>query len=307
MEYIFGKTEFQYHNTCVTLGKFDGLHKGHQLLLSYLTKYEQDGYTSVVFTFDYHPGNLFSEREIDLIYTEQEKKTLLKQHGPQVLISYPFTKESASMEPEEFIRKVLVEQLDAKIIVVGTDYRFGRKRRGDVSMLKEYADVYGYQLIACEKLMMDGQVISSTRIREDLKHGRMDEVNAMLGHPYTIMGTVVHGRQLGRTIDIPTVNLLPPAHKLLPPNGVYASIVKLNGKQYHGVTNIGCKPTVENSGQIGVETHIFDFHEDLYGHNIEVELYTYERSEMKFENVEQLKERMQKDIEFAKEYFKQKY
>lgn len=306
MDYICGKTKFQYHNSCVTLGKFDGLHRGHQLLLSYLAKYEKLGFTSVMFTFDYHPGNLFSEREIDLIYTEEEKKTLLTADGPQVLISYPFTKESASMEPEEFIKQVLVKQLDAKIIVVGTDYRFGSKRRGDVTMLQEYALEYGYEVIVCEKIMFDGQVISSTRIREELRNGKIEYVNEMLGHPYTIMGEVVTGRQLGRTIDIPTVNLLPETHKLLPPNGVYASIVRFDGKCYQGVTNIGCKPTVESSGQIGVETHIFDYHGDLYGKYIEVELYAFERGECKFTSVDELKERMQKDIVFAKEYFKHK-
>lgn len=306
MDYICGKTEFQYHNSCVTLGKFDGLHRGHQLLLSYLTEYEKLGFTSVMFTFDYHPGNLFSEREIDLIYTEEEKKSLLSVGGPQVLISYPFTKESANMEPEKFIEQILVNQLDAKIIVVGNDYRFGCKRRGDVTMLQQYASIYDYQLIVCDKIMFDGQVISSTRIREELQKGHIEYVNEMLGHPYTIMGEVVYGRQLGRTLDIPTVNLLPDAHKLLPPNGVYASIVRIDGKAYHGVTNIGCKPTVEHSGQVGVETHMFDFHEDLYGRKIEVELYTFERSECKFDSVQQLMERMQEDIKFTKNYFQSK-
>jgi riboflavin kinase/FMN adenylyltransferase len=304
MEYICGKTEFRYHNSCVTLGKFDGLHRGHQLLLSYLYQYEKQGYTSVMFTFDYHPGNLFSEREIDLIYTEEEKKALLTEQGPQVLISYPFTKESASIEPEEFITQVLIQQLDAKIIVVGKDYHFGRKRRGDVAMLREFSKKHGYELIVCEKLKYDGQVISSTRIRKELSLGHIELVNDMLGHPYTIVGTVVHGRQLGRTIGIPTVNILPLPHKLLPPFGVYASKVRVNGSTYYGITNIGCKPTVEHNGQVGVETYIFDFNEDIYGHEISVELYTFERGEAKFASVEELKLVMEKDIEFAKEYFK---
>ncbi len=304
MEYICGKTEFQYHNSCITLGKFDGLHRGHQLLFSYLYKYEKQGYTSVMFTFDYHPGNLFSDREIDLIYTEEEKKALLTEQGPQVLISYPFTKESASMEPEEFIRKVLIEQLDAKIIVVGDDYHFGRKRRGDIAMLREFSKDYGYELIVCEKLKFEGQEISSTRIRRELSLGHMEQVNDMLGHPYSIIGTVVSGRQLGRKIGIPTVNILPLPHKLLPPFGVYASKVKVNGNIYYGVTNIGCKPTVDQSGQVGVETYIFDFNESIYGQEISVELYTFHRGEAKFDSVEELQLVMEKDIEFAKDYFK---
>ncbi len=306
MEYIYGKSEFRFHNTCVTLGKFDGLHRGHQLLLSYLSKYEALGYTSVMFTFDYHPGNLFSDREIKLIYTEEEKKALLLAHGPKVLISYPFTRESASMEPEEFIEKVLIAQLDAKVIVVGNDYRFGSKRRGDITMLKEYASIYGYELIVCDKLMLDGEAISSTRIRDELKQGHIEYVNEMLGHPYTIMGEVVHGRKLGRTIGVPTVNLIPPELKLLPPKGVYASVVRVGDKAYKAVTNIGTNPTVDEGEQIVVESYMLDYHGELYGQEIEVELYTYERGEEKFDSIEELQKHMQKDIEFAKKYFELK-
>lgn len=304
MEYIYGTTDFSLHHTCVTLGKFDGLHRGHQLLLSYLEMYEKQGYTSVMFTFDYHPASLFSAKEIDLIYTEEEKRILLERKGPQVLISYPFSEETASMEPEDFIREVLVGKLDAKIIVVGTDYRFGKKRRGDIVMLSEYAKKYGYELIVCDKLAYHDNVIGSTRIREELRLGHIEDVNEMLGHPYTIMGTVEKGNQIGRTIGIPTVNLTPKTHKLLPPNGVYASITRVNGKSYRGISNVGCKPTVNSDGRVNVETHMLDFNEDLYGHHIEVELYTYERSEVKFNSIDELKDRMNKDIEFAVSYFK---
>lgn len=303
MEYIFETTEFQYHNTCVTLGKFDGLHRGHQLLLEELAKWEALGYTSVMFTFDYHPENLFSEREIDLIYTEEEKRILLEENGPKVLISYPFTKESASIEPEEFIRKILVEQLDAKVIVVGSDYRFGRKRRGDVTMLKQFADQFGIELIICDKLKYENEVISSTRIREELRIGHIRQVNDMLGHPFTIMGEVVHGNQIGRTLQAPTVNLLPASHKLLPPRGVYASKVIHQGKEYYAVTNIGCKPTVESNGRVGVESHILDFNQDIYGHFIQVELYEYERGEVHFQSLEELKSQLKTDIQFAKQVF----
>ncbi|MBE5961303.1 MAG: bifunctional riboflavin kinase/FAD synthetase [Lachnospiraceae bacterium] len=303
MEYIYGKTDFQFQNTCVTLGKFDGLHRGHQLLLNELTKFQKQGLTSVMFTFDYHPGNLFSDREIDLIYTEQEKKELLGRFGTEVLISYPFTEETASMEPEEFITEVLIGKLDAKAIVVGSDYRFGRGRRGDVMMLHDYAAMYGYELIVCEKLQYKGSVISSTRIREAIANGNITEANDMLGHAYTVMGEVVHGRQLGRTIGIPTINVMPKPHKLLPPNGVYASTTTIGDRKYYSVTNIGNKPTVGADEQRGVETHLFDCNEDLYGKMVQVELYAFERSEQKFASVDELKAVMEKDIIFAREYF----
>lgn len=304
MEYIYGKTDFSFYNTCVTLGKFDGLHRGHQLLLQELSMFEQQGLTSVMFTFDYHPGNLFSEKEIDLIYTEEEKRTLLERKGPKVLISYPFTEETASMEPEDFIKHVLIEKLGTRAIVVGNDYRFGRKRRGDIAMLEKYQDVFGYELVVCDKLMLDDQVISSTRIREELKKGNMEDVNKMLGHPYTIMGEVVHGKKLGRTLGLPTINQVPADHKLLPPNGVYASVVSYEGERYFGVTNIGTKPTVSGENIKGVETFLFDYSGDLYGKNVDVELYLYERPEYKFDTIEELINVMQKDIQFTKEYFK---
>lgn len=305
MKYISKTTEFQFKNTCVTLGKFDGLHLGHQLLLSYLEEYEKQGFTSIMFTFDYHPENLFSEKEIDLIYTEEEKVEILRQNGPQVLISYPFTRQTAAIEPEEFIEKVLCQSLDAKVIVVGADYRFGKQRRGDVTMLQKYADVYGYQLIVCEKLKMEEKVISSTRIREEIRLGHMEHVNHMLGAPYRVFGTVVSGQKLGRTIGIPTVNLLPPAHKLLPPNGVYAAIVKVNQAIYQGIANVGCKPTVSKEHQIGVETYLFDYQGDLYGQQIEVSLLSFIREEKRFSNIEELKEQVNQDIRKAKDYLKQ--
>lgn len=306
MEYIYGKTDFRFYNTCVTLGKFDGLHKGHQRLFEELSTYEKHGLTSVMFTFDYHPGNLFSEKEIDLIYTEEEKRRLLERSGPNILISYPFTEETASMEPEDFIKDVLMEKLNAQAIVVGVDYRFGKQRRGDVMMLEKYQEVFGYDLIVCEKLTYDGKIVSSTRIREELKKGNMESVNAMLGHPYTIMGEVVHGKKLGRTLGIPTINQVPPEHKLLPPNGVYASVTRFEGKRYFGVTNIGTKPTVTGEKVTGVETFLFDYKGDLYGKNVDVEIYAYERPEYKFNNLQELADYMQKDVIFAKEYFKDK-
>lgn len=304
MEYIYGKEDFQYKNTCVTLGKFDGLHKGHQLLLKELLAYEKQGLTSVMFTFDYHPGNLFSEKEIDLIYTEEEKRTLLERNGPQVLISYPFTEKTASMEPEDFIRKVLAEKLDVRAIVVGNDYRFGKGRRGDIHMLEQFQDAYGYELVVCEKLTLDDQIISSTRIREEIKKGNMEYVNEMLGHPYTIMGEVVHGRRIGRTLGMPTINQIPGKHKCLPPNGVYASVVRVDGGRYYGVTNIGTKPTIAENEEKGVETYLFDYSGDLYGRNVDVELYVYERGEFKLKDLEELRTYMKKDMEFTKEYFK---
>lgn len=304
MEYIRGITNFHEKHTCITLGKFDGLHLGHRMLLEQLKKYQKIGYRSIVFTFDSHPFCLFSKQDIPLIYTEEERKVLISKLDPDVMISFPFTKEIATIEPEDFLKDILIKQLDAKVLVVGSDFRFGHARRGDVEMLKKYETLYGYQLVVVEKLLNDGEIVSSTRIRKALEQGDLKQANKLLGNPYTIFGTVVHGRELGRTLGMPTVNLLPSKQKLLPPNGVYASSTIIKQKSYHGVTNIGCKPTVSTELVRGVETYLFDFQEQVYGEEIEVKLYSFERPEYQFQSVSELKLQIEKDVEFGKMFFK---
>ena len=303
MKYISETTEFKLNNSVVTLGKFDGLHKGHQLLINHILELKKKGYLSVVFTFSLHPSNLFFDKDKELIYTEKEKKHKIEQLGLDVLVAYPFVKETACMEPEDFIKEVLVEKLDAKVIVVGKDFRFGHHRRGDVAMLKTLSVKYGYEVVAYDKLSQDGEIISSSRIKEELSNGNMEKVNGMLGSPFSIMGEVLHGRKIGRTLGMPTTNLLPLDHKLLPPNGVYASMTRVDNKEYHSVTNIGYKPTVGAENKKGVETYIIDYDNDLYGKEIEILLYSYERGEEKFDSLEELKQCMYKDIAYAKQYF----
>lgn len=303
MEYIAGNTEFQLKNSAVTLGKFDGIHLGHQYLIDQVISHKELGLTAVMFSFLFHPYNLFSDKEFQQIYTEEEKAVQLSQTGLDVLVAYPFTKETRSIEPEDFIKKILVEKLDAKIIVVGNDFRFGHKRRGDITLLQQYADTYGYKVIACEKKRWHDHIISSSAIRAELKEGNMEAVNAMLGHPYRIRGEVLHGRKIGRTLGMPTTNITPPTNKLLPPCGVYPSKTLVDGTDYFGVTNIGYKPTVGAETSKGVETYLFDFDQDLYGKVIEVELMKYERAELKFDTLEELKEKMKADIVCAKKFF----
>ncbi len=304
MEYIAGRTDFNFKNTAVTLGKFDGLHLGHKQLIDLAISYKKQGLTAVMFSFLLHPGNLFSDKEFELIYTEEEKLVKLNRCGIDVLVSYPFTEETRSMDPEDFIKDILVDKLDAKIIIVGNDFRFGFKRRGDVAFLKEYEATYGYKVIACEKLKWKKDVISSSAIRNALKAGNLEAVNTMLGQPYSIRGEVSHGRKLGRTIGIPTTNLIPQSSKLLPPCGVYASKTLIDGIYHPGVTNIGYKPTVGEEAYIGVETYIFDYSRDLYGEMLEVDLFYYIRPELKFGSIEELITKMQEDILLAKAYFK---
>lgn len=304
MEYIKDNKGFQFKNSAVTMGKFDGIHLGHQYLLNQIISYKEQGYKAVMFTFDIHPFNLLSNKEFTQIYTEEEKLKKLSKTALDAIVSFPFTEETMKQEPEDFIKRILVDKLDAKIIVVGEDFRFGHKRRGDVALLEQYADSYGYKVITCEKRKWHDQIISSTTIRAELAEGNMEVVNAMLGQPYMIMGEVLHGRRIGRTLGMPTTNITPDQSKLLPPCGVYPSKTIIKGRSYYGVTNIGHNPTVGITPSKRVETFIFDFDEDLYGQIIEVELMTYLRPELKFDTLEELKLKMEEDIEYARAYFK---
>ena len=304
MQYI-KSSEFQLHNSAVALGKFEGIHLGHQLLLNELKEKKSLGLNSVVFTFDMPPrAAINGDKKFSQIFTKEERRRFLEQQGMDVMLEHPFTKEFAASSPEEFIENVLVKKVDAKVIVVGSDFHFGKKRSGSVANLRAMADRFGYDLIVKEKVQHEGKDISSTRIRELLEYGKMEKAAALLGRNYTIYGEVVHGKALGRTIQIPTINQIAEEVKLIPPNGVYVSKVHIDGETYHGVTNIGIKPTVEDSRIKGIETHIFDYSGDLYGKMVEVELLHFHRAELRFQNVEELKTQMQKDILFAKNYFR---
>lgn len=300
MKQILNTEEFSLKASAVCLGKFDGIHKGHRLLIEEIQKYKKQKLQAVVFTFALHPYTLFSRGEAKLIDTTEEKIEKLERLGVDVLVSYPFTRETAAMKPEIFIKEVLVKKLGAKVIVVGKDFHFGYQRKGNVTLLRKFAAEYGYKVISLEKILDDRYVISSTRIRHEIKSGNMEKVTRLLGEPYSIIGEVVHGKQLGRTIGMPTINQEVPEAKIIPPKGVYVSKVYLPEGEYRGITNIGNKPTVSGEQQLGVETHILGYEGDLYGKIVKVSLYEFVRSEQKFSSLEELKAQMHRDMEYAK-------
>lgn len=294
--------EFSLTNSAVALGKFEGLHRGHQLLFEEIVKRKKENLQSVIFTFDMPPGLFFHKEDAKKqLYTKAERHTMLEKWGIDILVEYPFTKEFASLEPEAFIRNVLIGQLDAKVIVVGEDFRFGKKRSGSIADLKKYQDKYGYELVVFPKLQEQGQDISSSTIKKLLAEAKMSEIQILLGRPFSIIGQVVHGKALGRTINIPTANQEAEEGKALPPNGVYLSAIHCQDGSYYGITNIGTKPTVDQGKIRGIETHVFDFNGDLYGQVIEVDLLEYCRPEMKFESLQALVAQMTSDINSAKE------
>ena len=210
MEFYTGTTDFRLHNTAVALGKFDGLHKGHQLLFSKLREYGRKGLKTVVFTFDFHPASLLSGKQQKLIYTSEERRKIVEDLGIDVLVEFPFTNETAHMQPYDFIKNVLAGLFDARVIVVGDDFHFGYKRMGDVQMLLDHADEFGYTVEHCKKLGACGRDISATMIREFISCGEIMSVNLLLQRPFGITGTVVSGKQNGRKVGMPTVETFAP-------------------------------------------------------------------------------------------------
>jgi riboflavin kinase/FMN adenylyltransferase len=274
-------------------------------LLNEINEQKKNQLQSVVFTFDMPPRQtLTGETDYQQIYTKEERHIILERMGIDVLIEYPFTREFASLSPETFVRDILVGKAGAKVVVVGTDFRFGRKRSGGIEDLERLSEELGYRLIVKDKVQDHGKDISSSRIRELIEKGMMGEVTALLGRPYSVTGPVVHGKALGRTIQIPTANQIAEKDKLTPPNGVYVSRITIEEETFYGITNVGTKPTVEDEPVKGVETYIFDFDRDIYDEIIEVELLHFCRPEMKFDSIEHLKVQMLKDISFGKEYAK---
>ena len=285
--------------SAITLGKFDGIHKGHQKLISHVLEKKAQGLQSVVFTFGQMPGTVFDGKGRTIL-TSMERRAHLESMGIDYMIECPFVPETIQMEPEQFIEEILVKQLKVKYLAVGPDFRFGHNRRGSIGMLKRMADVFGYEIEVFEKECLDGKVISSTYVRHMLETGEMEMVHKLLGYPYYVSGTVVHGRAIGRTIGIPTINLIPDEEKMLPPNGVYLTKTTFGHENYFGITNIGVKPTISGDEVKGIETHLFDFDGNLYDQQLLVAFYAFERPERRFESLAELQKQLEEDVRWGK-------
>ena len=294
MRYVTGIESFDgTERTAVTLGKFDGLHRGHQKLVNRIREYASEGCESVLCAFDMHRETLM---------TKKERKERLEGRVDW-LIEDPFTEDLRNMEAETFIREILCGKLHAAHIVVGTDFTFGYQKRGNFRMLKEYAAEYGYTVDVIEKERYGDLVISSTYIRDALSQGDVVLAEKLLGYPYELTGTVQHGKRLGRTLGFPTMNIEPEEKKILPRFGVYACRVKIDGKWYHGVGNAGIKPTVTDEHRRLLEVFVYGFEGNAYGKEITAQFCGFERPEIKFGSVEELKDQVMKDMKYGEEFF----
>lgn len=303
MRIIADTTDFKIlRPTAVAIGKFDGLHRGHRELLDQILQTKNRGYLSTIFTFDPPPEVLFGKRLAKEITTKEEKRIIFDELGVDILIEYPLNEVSAAIAPEDFVKEVLKDRMNMSYLAAGYDLSFGHKGAGNADLLRKLAPELGFELKIIEKVCDEGREISSTFIREEVETGNLEHVGRLLGEPYMIIGQVVHGAKLGRKIGMPTINILPEKEKMLPPNGVYYSRTKIGNKEYKSITNIGKKPTVSNAEQIGVETYLYEFEQDVYGKNAIVKLLEYKRPEKKFENLDELKAQMLKDINDGREY-----
>ncbi len=304
MRYIEGIKAYDgKKRTAVTLGKFDGLHRGHEKLIGKVIQYaEADGIESVVCSFNMIPFCESQGIERKILMTKEEQRFRLEGRIG-CLLDCPFTREFSMMTAEDFIRDILAGVFHASYVVVGTDFCFGRGKKGNIHLLKKYEKEYGYRLVVIEKERYQGRIISSTYIKEALSAGDLALANHLLGYPYTIAGVVEHGKQLGRRLGFPTLNVAPEAHKVMPPKGVYVSRSYVDGVGYNGICNLGVKPTVTDAGRMLAESYLFDYQGDAYGKKAAVQLYEFRRPERKFASVTEMKECIDKDIEYGKNYF----
>ncbi|WP_346663634.1 bifunctional riboflavin kinase/FAD synthetase [uncultured Merdimonas sp.] len=304
MQYIKELSQYQSgRESAVTFGKFDGLHRGHQKLVSKVRELStKENLNSIVCAFDMHP--LWKEKGITpQIIMDQRERYLHLDGVVDVLVECPFTPDFARMRAEAFIEEIICRKLHARYVVVGTDFHFGYEKKGDVHMLAAYAETYGYQLFVIEKERYQDRIISSTYIKEVLRTGDVGKAAELLGYYYGADGVVEHGRRLGRTLGFPTVNLHWPAEKIAPPNGVYFGRVRVDGSWHPAISNVGVKPTVSRDGRLLVESYLLDYEGDAYGKEILTELMAFHRPERRFETVDALKEQVDRDIACGRKFF----
>jgi riboflavin kinase/FMN adenylyltransferase len=290
-------------NAVVTSGTFDGVHVGHQQILKRLHENAMLlGGKSVVITFWPHPRHVLSqsqEKPVYLLTSIEERIALLRKFKVDYLLIIPFTPEFANLSSSEFIQKILIDTIGTKKLVIGYDHRFGKNREGGFEYLKENAATLGFEVEEIPREDVDHVGVSSTKIRKALEAGDIETANKYLGYPYLLSGTVSEGDKLGRTIGFPTANLeISEAHKLIPARGVYAVYGTVNGQRLKGMLNIGMRPTVGGLKQT-IETHFFNFDQDIYHQELQLELVARLRDEQKFSSLDALKEKLAKDQEVA--------
>ena len=298
--------------TAVALGNFDGIHIGHrEIFRAALEAAKEQDLKSLCFTFSNHPFNFILRREdsdpdaVKLICTEDEKIELIENMGFDMLVNVPFDEHIMTMHAHEFFQDIVKTRLNAGYVSVGFNYTYGARATGRPYTLRRECEEAGIGVGIHEAVVVDGEVVSSTLIREMIATGNMEMTAKLLGRPYSFNGTVKHGKRLGSRMGIPTINIPAPDRQMLPPNGVYFSRIHINGVLYNSVSNIGFNPTVnDDTVRKTIETNIFDYDDDAYGQDVTVYFDHFSRGERKFRNKEELFAQISRDCENARNYRK---
>ena len=298
------KTNIDQKNFCLTVGNFDGIHRGHQYVIKEVLKVaDENKLKSAILSFNPHPKIFFKKFKMSSnIITKENKLDLLKNMGISIYLDYIFDSQLSSLSAEEFVDLILVKQLAIKLIIVGADFRFGKNRSGNLDLLNELSQKNNFQVKVIEpvKLTNNDAKYTSSLIREQIKKGLFTEVNRALNRYWQMTGNIIKGDQRASKMDFPTANMFPP-HQILPKYGVYCVNAIIENKKYCGISNFGQRPTVDGS-KLLLETHLFGFNDNIYGKELTVEFLTFIRPEQKFKNFEKLTEQIKKDVITAKSY-----
>ena len=286
----------------VTIGTFDGVHLGHQQILEQLIDTSRKSkLKSVLLTFFPHPRMVLQpDVPMHLIQTIEERERALAKTGLDYLVIHPFSAEFSRLSADDYVKRVLVQQLNVQKVVVGYDHRFGRNRTASLEDMYHYADIYDFEVIEIDAKKIDSTAVSSTKIRKAIDEGNIELANTYLGQPFTLEGMIVHGDKRGRELSYPTANMdLQNSYKIVPKQGVYLVKSNLSNRVVYGMMNIGTKPTFDAS-MPSIEVHFFDWNGDLYGQAVQVELIKWVREERKFSSVEELQTQIQADEQYCR-------
>tara|TARA_Y100000741_G_scaffold131297_1_gene98831 strand:- start:306 stop:1235 length:930 start_codon:yes stop_codon:yes gene_type:complete len=298
------KSNFNQQNLCITIGNFDGLHIGHQSVIHRLIQEaKKSNLQSTIMSFTPHPKLFFSQStKLFNINTKHEKLNILKDMGINIYVDFEFDNELANLSANDFILKIIIEKLNVKKIVIGSDFKFGKERKGNLEKLRELSLTLDFDLVAIDILNINSteKKFSSSYIRDLITNGNFENVSKMLGRNWSMVGEVIKGDQKARKINFPTANIKPD-NKILPKKGVYCVEAIIDSKVYKAISNIGYRPTVDGSVLL-LETHLFEFNHDIYGKELTVEFLAFIRAEKKFDNFQELTKQIQKDIKTAKIY-----
>ncbi|MDP8269233.1 MAG: bifunctional riboflavin kinase/FAD synthetase [Candidatus Tenebribacter davisii] len=306
MKYL-KKQKYSFSKPVIAMGTFDGVHLGHiKLLNRVVEKAIEKNTKSIVITYYHHPLETIHKKTFPYLLTERDRKEkLIKDCGIDYVLYLDFDEFMAQMQPEDFLKKILIDEIGAQDLIVGYDTHFGNSREGNYEFLKERASIYNYSIELIEPIKMDNHIISSSLIRDYIREGDMQYASKLLGRNYSIHGTINQGQKIGRKIGFPTINLQPhDDNKLVPAIGVYICEVLVEGRKYLGVTNIGYSPTLKTTRIKEIETHILDFNEDIYNKNVKLCFSKKIRDELFFQNKNELIVAINKDVQTTREFFK---